>query len=76
MDPLDDIHCRMRISSLEARRELREIERVALSREIDSMRTTANAREAAMKRCDVIAEECAEIAEELKILHRSRSSQI
>ena len=40
MDHLDDIRRRMRLANLEARRETHEIERDALTRKIDSPRTS------------------------------------
>lgn len=76
MDHLDDIHRRMRIANLEARRELREIERADLSRKIDSPLTTTPERKAAMERRDAVITEWAGIVEQLQVFHSSDSSQL
>jgi hypothetical protein len=72
MDPMDDIRYRMRIANLEARRELHEIERAALTREIDSPLTGTPARKSAMERRDVLLSEWAEIVDELQTLRNSK----
>jgi hypothetical protein len=70
MDQIDDIRFRMRVANLEARRELHEIERAALTREIDSPLTSAPARKTAMERRDVLLSEWAEIVQELQNLRK------
>ena len=67
MDELDDIRRRLRISNLEARRELLEIERTAISREITSPLTNLDRREQLSERRDQLAMQSAEITEELKM---------
>jgi hypothetical protein len=62
----------MRIANLEARRELPEIERAALTREIDSPLTGALGRKTAIKRRDVVLSEWAEIVEELQALRNAK----
>ena len=74
MDDLDELHRRMRIANLEARRELCEIERDALTGEINSSLTSEQARKAAARRRDLLWTEWVEIVEEMKsLLGSSRS---
>jgi hypothetical protein len=67
MSDLDDIHRRLRISKLQAKRELLEIECAALMREIASPLTSQDRREEAVARRTKLSEQCTEITEELKL---------
>ena len=69
-DTTHALHRRMRIANLEARRELREIEREALSRTINSPLTSLRDRHAATSRRDVLTIEWTAIVEELQALQR------
>ena len=75
MDDVDDLRRRMRIANLEARRELCEVERDALTREINSPTTSELQRRAAAKRRDDMWTEWSEIVEELRTLHGSDPSR-
>jgi hypothetical protein len=72
MDQMDDIRYRMRVANLEARRELHEIERAALTREIDSPLTSALGRKTAIERRDAVLSKWAEIVQELQNLRESK----
>jgi hypothetical protein len=72
MDEMDDILHRMRVTNLEARRELCEIERIALDREITYPTTSADRRAEAINRRDEVLGEWAEIVSELRVLSGSR----
>ena len=69
-DPLEDIHQRMRLANLEARRELLEIEREALNRRIVSRLTSPLERQAARNARDELMAQWAEIVRELIDLQR------
>ena len=70
MDDMDDISFRLRVSKLEAKRELCEIERSALLREINSRLTSLSRRAEALAKRRVLATESAKITEELKQIRR------
>lgn len=65
IDDLEDVHRRMRISNLEARLELHEIEIAALSKEIASPLTSLRRREEARALRDLQQAEWWEIKAEL-----------
>jgi hypothetical protein len=71
MDELDEIRCRMRISNLEARIALREIEAAALSREINSPLTSDTRRTELIQRRDPLLNEVSELRAELDKLRNS-----
>lgn len=71
MDDLDILRRRMRIANLEARRELHEIERDALTRQINSRLKTPWQREEAIERRDDLLSEWAKVVEELQSLYRA-----
>jgi hypothetical protein len=64
-DELDEIRWRMRVTNLEARSELREIEAAALAREIASPLTPATRRSEAIGRRDALLREASELKAEL-----------
>jgi hypothetical protein len=68
MDYMDDIRRRLRVSNLQSKRELLEIERTALLREITSPLTSQDRREEAFRRRDEITNQWTEIVEELQAL--------
>ena len=70
-DDLDEIRIRMRISNLEARLAMREIEMAALSREIASPLTSSKRREEAAERRDAEHEDWWQIKTELDELRRA-----
>lgn len=72
MDERDDIHWRLRVSSLQAKREMLEIERAALLREINSSLTPEKQRDEALERRLVLAEQCGEITKQLEALGSPR----
>ena len=65
IDDLDEIRCRMRLSNLEARIELRDIEATALFREINSPLTSAPRRTELTRRRDSLLTEVSELKVEL-----------
>ena len=65
MDDLDEIRLRMRISNLQAKLELRELETLALSREISSPLTASQRRSQAVERRDDMLTERSEITKKL-----------
>ena len=71
MDDLEDILHRMRVSNLEARLELREIEAAAYTREIASPLTYATRRAEAIERRDAVLIELSRIRAELDEMRRS-----
>jgi hypothetical protein len=71
MDELDEIRCRLRISNLEARLALREIEAAALAHEIKSPLTFANRREVAGQCRDAALSEASVIKAELDEMRRT-----
>jgi hypothetical protein len=75
MDELRDISFRLRVSNLQAKQELLEIERADLSREATTAWTLPGPRERALARRLVLAEHCAEITEQLKLLEESASKR-
>jgi len=70
MDEMDDIRRCLRVSNLEARRELIEIQRTALLREITSPLTSQDCREQAYKNRDELMIQSAEVVAELHTLPR------
>jgi hypothetical protein len=70
MDEIDDIRRRLRISNLEARSELHEIEVAALTREIASPLTSAQKRAQATTRREAAFAELAVINAELEEMLR------
>jgi hypothetical protein len=72
-DDLDDIRYRLRISKLEARLVLREIECAALIREINSPLTSSERRTEATEQWETWRDESLEISEELKTLREAKS---
>jgi hypothetical protein len=74
MDDLDDIHRRMRISNLQARCELHEIEAAGLTREIASPLTCSQRRAEAIERGNAALAEFSEIKAELDEMLRSLPS--
>jgi hypothetical protein len=68
---LDEIRWRLRVSNLEARVELREIEAAALTREITSPLTSAARQAEAMQRRQTLLTEASELKAELDQMHRS-----
>jgi hypothetical protein len=70
MEPMDDINRRLRVSRLEAKRELIEIERDALLNEINSSLTSQDRREEAFARREELMSQWNGIMEELEILRR------
>ena len=68
MDELDDIKRRLQFSHLMAKKELLEIERASLLREVTSALTSQDRREEAMMRRFFLATESAKISEQLKTL--------
>ena len=71
MDNLEELHLRMRVSNLEARLELHEIEIAALSKEIASRLTSASRREEAKELREVQQAEWRQIKAKLDELYRS-----
>lgn len=76
MNDLDDIRYRMRISNLEARLALREIECAGLIREINSPLTSSNRRIEAMEKWETLQDQVSEIKEEVKELRNGPSQRI
>ena len=74
-DELDEIRWRMRISNLEARVELREIEAAASTREITSPLTSATRRTELIQRRDALITEVSELKAELERSRKSRPLQ-
>ena len=74
-DELDEIRWRMRISNLEARVELREIEAAASTREITSPLTSATRRTELIQRRDALITEVSELNAELERSRKSRPLQ-
>ena len=70
-DELDEIRCRLRVSNLEARMELREIEAAALTREIASPLTSAARQTEALQRRTVLLAEASELKAELDQMRKS-----
>jgi hypothetical protein len=71
MDEMDELHFRMRITNLQARLELREIEIIALSREIASPLTTSERRAEAIELRYARLNERSEVTRELDEIHAS-----
>lgn len=71
LDDMDEIRIRLRISNLEARLAMREIEIAALSREIASPLTSSKRREEATERRDAEHADLGRIKIELDELCRS-----
>ncbi len=71
MDALEEIRLRMRITNLEARMELQEIEIAALNREIGSPLTTLDRKNEARERLDAAWNERADVYTELTEVRRS-----
>jgi hypothetical protein len=71
MDELGEIRLRMRISKLEARLALREIEGAALKREINSPLTSLARRNKASESLDAARSEGANLITELDEIRRS-----
>jgi uncharacterized coiled-coil protein SlyX len=71
IDEIEDIRRRMRISNLEARLALQEIEAAALNREINSPLTYAQKREDATRRRDFALTEASAIKAELDEMYRT-----
>lgn len=69
MDEMDEIRYRLRISKLEAKLALRQIEAEALAREIRSPLTSAPRREQATDLRDAALAESSELLADLKSLH-------
>jgi hypothetical protein len=69
---LDDIVYRMRLTKLESKLALREIEHDSLKREIALHRITPDRHVAARERCDELQSECAQLLIELDQLRHSR----
>lgn len=67
MDELDDIRRRLRVSNLQARRELLEIERDALMHEITSPLTGQDRRAEVFMLRDELKSQWAKVVEELKL---------
>jgi hypothetical protein len=65
MDYSNDIRRRLKISTLQARRELLEIERDALVREIDSPKTSLARKAEAFTLCNDLADRWAKVVKEL-----------
>jgi hypothetical protein len=63
----DDIHHRLKVSNLQAKRELIEINRAALLREVRSPLTSQDRREEVFALCDELMIKWAKIVEELNI---------
>jgi hypothetical protein len=70
VDALDEIRCRLSISRLEAKVSLRQIEAASLGREICSPLTSANRRDEAVERRDVLLAEASALQSELDTLRR------
>ena len=70
MDEMDDIRLRLRISNLEARLALREIEAAALTREIASPLTSSKRREEVIQSRDAALTEASVINAELDEMRR------
>jgi hypothetical protein len=68
MDEIDDIRHRLRVSNLQARQELLEIERTSLLREINSSLTSQDRRTEAITKRDELTTQWAEVVEELQAL--------
>jgi hypothetical protein len=68
MGEIDDIRHRLRVSKLRAQRELLEIERGSLLREVLSSLTSQDRREEAMERRMDLENQCSQITERLKTL--------
>jgi hypothetical protein len=68
MNERDDISHRLRVSSLQARRELFEIERTALLREINSALAPQARKDEVLQRRLDLAEQCREITKQLTAL--------
>jgi hypothetical protein len=71
MDELGEIRRRLRISNLEARLALREIEAAALTREITSPLTSANRKGEAIQSRDAALTEASVIKADLDEMRRS-----
>jgi len=76
MDHLDDIRYKMRVSKLEAKLALREIDNAALTREIRSPLISYERRTEAFQRREALQGEWSEIMEELKGLRFAQSIQL
>ena len=70
---MDDIRRRLKVSNLEARRKLLEIERDALMHEITSPLTGLSRREEVLMLREELLSQWAEIVEELKIHEGKRA---
>ena len=68
MRTIDDIERRLHFSRLQAKRELFEIERTSLLRDITSQFTPQERKDSALKKRLELASECSEITRELKTL--------
>jgi hypothetical protein len=66
MDEMDDIRRRLRVSKLQGQRDLLEIERDALIREITSPLASQERREEVFMLRDELKSKCAKVVEELK----------
>ena len=75
MDERDDIHWRLRVSSLQAKREMLEIERAALLCEINSWLTPQKRRDEALQRRQALAEQCGELTKQLELLGDPRMAR-
>jgi hypothetical protein len=73
---IDDIRRRLQFSHLLAKRELLEIERDSLRREVYSPLTSQDRREEVMSRRFEIARQCDEISMQLKIMGDPRKSSL
>lgn len=71
MDQIDELHIRMRISNLEARVALREIEIASLDRNINSPLTSARRKSVAGERKNAALVELSEIKDELEQVRRA-----
>jgi hypothetical protein len=71
MDELDEIRCRMRLSNLETRIALREIEAAALTRKINSPLTSGTRRTELIQSRDTFLTEVSELKAELDKLRIS-----
>lgn len=67
---MDEVQRGRQITALEWRRQVCEIEGSVLNREMSSLETTTQARQAAMKRRIAVLDEWAEIVQELRVLRR------
>jgi hypothetical protein len=76
MDAVEDIRRRLRISNLEARLELREIECADLIRKIESPRTSLDERMDARKRRETVLSECSALRADLEDVKRAWESRL